>query len=94
MSNTIIEQLVAEKPNLMVESADSKMTGEEAYLHFYIDKKDVNYVNRILEGYEYVGVMTSVDNTGHQMIRCTSDTRSLAIEVLESLGNIVKSIEK
>lgn len=63
-------------------------TGEEAYLYFHIDPKYTNYVNRILEGYEYVGVMTSVDKTGLCMVRCTPDTRSLAIEILSRLPEV------
>lgn len=63
-------------------------TGEEAYLYFHIDPKYTNYVNRILEGYEYVGVMTSVDKTGRCMVRCTPDTRSLAIEILSRLPEV------
>lgn len=63
-------------------------TGEEAYLYFYINPKYTNYVNRILEGYEYVGVMTSVDKTGCCMVRCTPDTRSLAIEILSRLPEV------
>ncbi|MCF0154839.1 MAG: DUF4911 domain-containing protein [Veillonella sp.] len=77
----------------MAESSHYEGTGQESYLHFYIDKKDVNFINRILEGYEYVGVMTSVDNEGHQMIRCTPDTRDLAIEILKSLGDKILRID-
>ena len=64
-------------------------TGEEAYLYFHIDPKHTNYVNRILEGYEYIGVMTSVDKVGSCMVRCTPDTRSLAIEILSRLSEVI-----
>ena len=67
-------------------------TGEEAYLYFHIDPKHTNYVNRILEGYEYVGVMTSVDKSGRCMVRCTPDTRSLAIEILSRLPEVTLEI--
>lgn len=67
-------------------------TGEEGYLYFHIDPKYTNYVNRILEGYEYVGVMTSVDKTGRCMVRCTPDTRSLAIEILSRLPEVTLEI--
>lgn len=63
-------------------------TGEEAYLYFHIDPKHTNYVNRILEGYDYIGVMTSVDKVGSCMVRCTPDTRSLAIEILSRLPEV------
>mgnify|MGYP000306493138 CR=1 FL=1 len=67
-------------------------TGEEGYLYFHIDPKHTNYVNRILEGYEYVGVMTSVDKTGRCMVRSTPDTRSLAIDILSRLPEVTLEI--
>ena len=67
-------------------------TGEEGYLYFHINQKHTNYVNRILEGYEYVGVMTSVDKTGRCMVRCTPDTRSLAIDILSRLPEVTLEI--
>ena len=67
-------------------------TGEEGYLYFHIDPKHTNYVNRILEGYEYVGVMTSLDTSGRCMVRCTPDTRSLASEILSGLPEVTLEI--
>lgn len=67
-------------------------TGEEGYLYFHIDPKHTNYVNRILEGYEYVGVMTSLDKSGRCMVRCTPDTRSLASEILSRLPEVTLEI--
>ena len=67
-------------------------TGEEGYLYFHIDPKHTNYVNRILEGYEYVGVMTSLDKSGRCMVRCTPDTRSLASEILSCLPEVTLEI--
>lgn len=67
-------------------------TGEEGYLYFHIDPKHTNYVNRILEGYEYVGVMTSLDTSGRCMVRCTPDTRSLASEILSRLPEVTLEI--
>ena len=55
------------------------------YVHFQIDRSQTNYVNRILEGYEYVGVMTTVNTEGLCMIRTTESTRELAKEILQSL---------
>ena len=67
-------------------------TGEEGYLYFHIDPKYTNYVNRILEGYEYIGVMTSLDKSGRCMVRCTPDTRSLASEILSRLPEVTLEI--
>ena len=55
----------------------------------YISKfspNHTNYVNRILEGYEYLGVMTTVNRAeGLCMVRSTPDTAPLVREILSSL---------
>ena len=73
---------------------DLTTSGEEAYVYFYIDPKHTNFINRIIEGYEYLGVMTSVDTSGRCMLRCTSSTRPLALEVLSSLSDYVTIEDK
>ena len=42
---------------------------------------DVNYVNRIMEGYEYLGILTTI---------ATADTRKEVIAVLTHLDTEVK----
>ena len=68
---------------------DLEISGEEAYVFFHLAPKHTNYINRIIEGYEYLGVMTSVDTSGRCMLRCTPSTRPLALEVLSSLSDYV-----
>ena len=68
---------------------DLPTSGEEAYVYFHIDPTHTNFINRIIEGYEYFGVMTSVDTSGRCMLRCTPSTKPLAIEVLTSLSDYV-----
>ena len=68
---------------------DLATSGEEAYVFFHLEPKHTNYINRIIEGYEYLGVMTSVDTSGRCMLRCTPSTKPLAIEVLTSLSDYV-----
>lgn len=68
---------------------DLENSGEEAYVFFHLEPKHTNYINRIIEGYEYLGVMTSVDTSGRCMLRCTPSTRLLALEVLSSLSDYV-----
>lgn len=64
------------------------------YLYFIIDPKDTNYVNRIIEGYDYLGVMTTIDrHTGLTVIRTTEGTKGLARTVLESLPELRSIIE-
>ena len=72
---------------------DLATSGEEAYVFFHLEPKHTNYINRIIEGYEYLGVMTSVDTSGRCMLRCTPSTKPLAIEILTSLSDYV-TIEK
>ena len=72
---------------------DLETSGEEEYVFFHLAPKHTNYINRIIEGYEYLGVMTSVDTSGRCMLRCTPSTKPLAIEVLTSLSDYV-TIEK
>ena len=69
-------------------------SGEEAYVYFHIDTKHTNFINRIIEGYEYLGVMTSVDASGRCMLRCTPSTRPLVLEVLSSLSDYVTIEDK
>ena len=55
------------------------------YVYFQIERQHTNYVNRILESYEYVGVMTTVNTEGLCMVRTTESTRELAKQILQSL---------
>lgn len=56
-----------------------------------IDVKHINYINRIMEGYEYLGVVTTVkDAEGVLRIRVTPDTYS---EVQDILANLPISFE-
>jgi len=56
-----------------------------------VDPKDINYLNRIMEGYEYLGVVTTVDRSGGIVaIRVTPDT---GCEVRTILANLSIPIE-
>lgn len=51
-----------------------------------IDVKYINYLNRIMEGYEYLGVVTTVkDQVGVLRIRVTPDTYKEVQNILENL---------
>lgn len=53
--------------------------------------RDVNYVNRIMEGYEYLGVVTTVDKArGVLAVRATADT---AAEVRAILARLPVALE-
>lgn len=54
---------------------------------FYIkvDRHDINFINRIMEGYEYLGVVTTVKREeGILMIRVTSDTYAEVKNILQN----------
>ncbi len=51
-------------------------------------------MNRILEGYEYLGVMTTIDpKSGLTMIRSTADTAPVVRELLMSLDVPVRFVD-
>ena len=51
-----------------------------------IDMKHINYINRIMEGYEYLGVVTTVKNMENVLrIRVTPDTYREVQEILANL---------
>ncbi len=50
------------------------------------DPHDVNYVNRILESYEYLGVLTTLDTRRAVCcIHSTADTKNEVREILSGL---------
>ena len=51
-----------------------------------IDMKHINYLNRIMEGYEYLGVVTTVKDMPNILrIRVTPDTYNDVQEILANL---------
>ncbi|SMC59194.1 DUF4911 domain-containing protein [Sporomusa malonica] len=63
-------------------------------IYIQIEPKNVNYVNRIMEGYEYLGVVSTLDRTtGILVIRATPDTAGEVHEILANLPIKVQYIE-
>ena len=51
-----------------------------------VNKEDINYINRIMEGYEYLGVVSTIDKKeGLIVIRTTTDMYDEAKVILENL---------
>jgi hypothetical protein len=51
-----------------------------------MDSKYINYINRIMEGYEYLGVVTTVKDAHNVIrIRTTPDTYREVQEILANL---------
>ncbi len=60
-----------------------------------VDPRDVNFVNRIMEGHEYLGVVTTVDKArGILAVRATADTAAAARTILGRLPVAIEFLEK
>lgn len=56
------------------------------WVYFRINSHDMTYVTRILEGFEYVGVVTALDGKkGIGFVRTTPDTAPMAVDILGHL---------
>ena len=59
-----------------------------------INPRDVNFVNRVMEGHEYLGVVTTVDRQqGILAVRATADTAADVRAILARLPVAVEFIE-
>lgn len=60
------------------------MDSKDIYIR--IQPQHTNYINQIMEGYEYLGVVTTVKGTkGVLLIRTTPDTHAEVREILKNL---------
>ncbi|MBP2642287.1 MAG: hypothetical protein H6Q67_174 [Firmicutes bacterium] len=67
---------------------------EDSSVYFRIARKHVNYVNCIFEGYEYLGVVSTVDrNDNLLVVRATSDTADVVRDILVNLPIPVELVE-
>ncbi len=63
----------------------------EADVYLQLAPKDLNYLVRILEGYEHLGVVTTVSRAdGIVKVRSTADTAPLVREIAASLPIALK----
>ncbi|MCE5285417.1 MAG: DUF4911 domain-containing protein [Pelosinus sp.] len=57
--------------------------------------RDINYVNRIMEGYEYLGVVSTLaPKEGKLIIRTTPDTFAETQDILRNLPIMIEFIEE
>lgn len=55
-------------------------------VYIELDPHDVNFVNRILESYEYLGTLTTIDpRRALCCIHSTADTKETVTEILSAL---------
>jgi hypothetical protein len=63
-------------------------------IYIQIEPKYVNYVNRIMEGYEYLGVVSTLDRrAGILQIRATPDTVNEVREILDHIPIALQYVE-
>lgn len=59
---------------------------DDTRVYIEIPPEAVNYINRIIEGYEYLGILTTLDpKRATCQINSTADTRDIVIDVLTHL---------
>lgn len=62
---------------------------EDTRVYIEIPPEEVNYINRIIEGYEYLGVLTTLDaKRATCQINSTKDTRDTVIDILTHLPDV------
>ena len=62
---------------------------EDTRVYIEIPPEEVNYINRIIEGYEYLGVLTTLNpQRATCQINSTKDTRDIVIDVLTHLPDV------
>ena len=69
------------------------MAGNPIYIQ--VEPRNVNFINRIMEVYEYLGVVSTLDrSTGVLVIRATPDTAGEVREILAHLPIAVRYIDR
>ena len=66
---------------------------DDTRVYIEIPPEEVNYINRIIEGYEYLGILTTLDpKRATCQINSTADTRNIVIDVLTHLDDVKVTI--
>ena len=62
---------------------------DDTRVYIEIPPEAVNYINRIIEGYEYLGILTTLDpKRATCQTNSTADTRDIVIDVLTHLTDV------
>lgn len=62
---------------------------DDTRVYIEIPPEAVNYINRIIEGYEYLGILTTLDpKRATCQINSTADTRDIVIDILTHLMDV------
>ncbi len=63
-------------------------------IYIKVDTQDINYVNRIMEGYEHLGIVSTFNRAeGILIIRATSDTYDDVVKILSTIPKQVVFID-
>lgn len=69
------------------------MDKEDSRVYIEIPPEEVNYINRIIEGYEYLGILTTLNpHRATCQINSTKDTRDTVIDILTHLTDVKVTI--
>lgn len=59
---------------------------DDGAVYIRVNPRNVNFINQIMEGYEYLGVITTLDRQeGLLVVRATPDTAPLVRAILADL---------
>lgn len=68
---------------------------DEDWVYFQVPPSEMTFINRIIEGCDYLGVVTALDGKkGIGFVRTTQDTAGETIEVLQSLPIPVRILSR
>lgn len=59
-------------------------------IYVWIDPADINFFNRIMESWEYMGVVTSLTEKGRLVVQTTPDQYEEALKIIKNMPLDVK----
>jgi putative protease len=57
-----------------------------------VDVRDINFFNRVMEGWEYVGVVSSLKEKGKLLVTTTPSMYDEAVSIIKNMPIAVKII--
>ncbi|MEI6286280.1 MAG: DUF4911 domain-containing protein [Bacillota bacterium] len=66
---------------------------DDCLIKLFVSPENINFFNRIIEGYSHLGTLTTVDSkSGKVFVRCTADTITEMQLIVDNLPFVVKRI--
>ena len=70
-------------------------TLDQDWVYFQLEPSEMTFLTRVLEGYEYLGVVTALNGkVGTGFVRTVPDTQNLTTEILETLPISVRILSQ